>query len=94
VSAPTINPAALTADTTANRLAELVTHYIDHNQPGHFDRDTWDEMAALATAWRAHTGWDTDVEDFDRNDAGTRCLRAFGLEFDPDASFDPIEVNG
>jgi hypothetical protein len=60
VSAPTINPAALTADTTANRLAELVTHYIDHNQPGPFDRDTWDEMAALATAWRAHTGWDVD----------------------------------
>jgi hypothetical protein len=60
VSAPTINPAALTADTTANRLAELVTHYIGHNQPGHFDRDTWDEMAALATAWRTHTGWNDD----------------------------------
>jgi hypothetical protein len=33
-----------------------------------------------------------DVEDFDRNDAGTRRLREFGLELDPVNSFDPLGV--
>jgi len=91
VSAPTIDPAVLTDTVAAHRMAELVDLYFQHNPPGRYQTDAADELQALAAAVRQRTGWG-DVEDFDRNDAGDRCLRAFGLEFDPDNSFDPCEV--
>jgi hypothetical protein len=67
MSAPTIDPAALTDTFAARRMAELVDLYFQHNPPGRYQTDAADELQALAAAIRQRTGWG-DAEDFDRNE--------------------------
>jgi hypothetical protein len=77
-----IDPATLTAALAANQLAELVDDLDQYAPPPNVHRDVWDQLVALAAAWRQHTGWG-DEQDIDRNAYSGQHL----ADEDPDASY-------